>query len=35
MQQRPEVGVIDVEGVARRILNDAGDHLRRLDGDLQ
>ena len=35
MQERPESGVIDVKSVARRILNDAGDHLRRLDGNLQ
>ena len=35
VQKRPDLGVIDVENIAGRIVNDARDHLRRFHGHLQ
>jgi hypothetical protein len=34
MEDRPQLGVIDVKRVARRIVHEPGDDLGRLDGDL-
>jgi hypothetical protein len=34
MEDRPEFGVIDVKGVPRRVVDEPGDDLSRLDRDL-
>jgi len=34
MKDRPRFGLVDVEGVTERILDQSGDDLRRLDGHL-